>query len=317
MEEKQCTKCLKNYSLTFFSKNKQSKDGLNYWCKQCMKIQLAEKKQKIKDLDIQPPLTKYCPTCKITKPSINFAKSSVSMDGLFSYCKECRTIYDTDKRKAKKNNVIADDSITKKCQMCKQDKKQTEFRINRRCFDNFNDLCYSCDPKTNWSEEKKRISEKKYRTNNPDKMKEKYKKLSKFVNRRIRTSFNSRIKKALLNTNNKKNLKTIEYLGCSIDFFKGWIEHLFQENMSWENQGKWHLDHVKPCASFDLNQPEEIKVCFNWKNYQPLWAIDNLKKGDIVNNEYIQKHLEKANNYEIYVNNMSAQVKEGGLLEQP
>ncbi len=48
--------------------------------------------------------------------------------------------------------------------------------------------------------------------------------------------------------------------------------------MSWENYGKWHVDHILPCASFDLGKPEEQFKCFNYKNLQPLWATDNLKK---------------------------------------
>ena len=102
-----------------------------------------------------------------------------------------------------------------------------------------------------------------------------------------------------------------------ITFFKDWTQHLFQDNMTWDNYGEWHLDHVKPCASFDLSDSEQVKICFNWKNYQPLWGIDNLIKNDTVDNELIQKHLEKATNYEKSINNIiSAQVKEGGLLEQ-
>jgi hypothetical protein len=314
---KKCSKCLDTYSLSFFSKNKQSTDGLSYWCKKCINSKVAEKKLKMKDLDIQCPSTKYCPRCEIIKSSSYFAKSKVSMDGLFSYCKECRTTYDTNKRKSVKEKVIVDSSIIKICQSCKLSKQLTEFRVNRKCVDNFNDMCYTCDPKTNWTRDKKHISEKKYRMNNPDKMKEKYKNQSKLINRRIRSSLNSRLKSALLNSTNKKTNSIVNYIGCTITFFKDWIENLFQDNMTWDNYGEWHLDHVKPCASFDLSDSEQIKICFNWKNYQPLWGIDNLIKNDTVDKELIQKHLEKATNYEKSINNIiSAQVKEGGLLEQ-
>jgi len=50
--------------------------------------------------------------------------------------------------------------------------------------------------------------------------------------------------------------------------------------MTWSNYGKgWHIDHIKPCASFDLSNPEQQKICFHYTNLQPLWAIDNIKKG--------------------------------------
>jgi len=50
--------------------------------------------------------------------------------------------------------------------------------------------------------------------------------------------------------------------------------------MSFSNYGKWHIDHIIPCARFDLRKPNEQKKCFNYKNLQPLWAFDNLSKND-------------------------------------
>ena len=46
-----------------------------------------------------------------------------------------------------------------------------------------------------------------------------------------------------------------------------------------ENQGLWHLDHIRPCADWDLTKPAEQAGCFHYSNYQPLWAKDNLSKG--------------------------------------
>jgi hypothetical protein len=50
--------------------------------------------------------------------------------------------------------------------------------------------------------------------------------------------------------------------------------------MTKENHGKWHIDHIKPCISFNLTDPVNNKwLCFHYTNLQPLWAEDNLKKG--------------------------------------
>ena len=50
--------------------------------------------------------------------------------------------------------------------------------------------------------------------------------------------------------------------------------------MTKENYGEWHVDHIKPCASFDLTDPEQQAICFHYTNLQPLWAVDNIKKRD-------------------------------------
>ena len=52
--------------------------------------------------------------------------------------------------------------------------------------------------------------------------------------------------------------------------------------MSWDNYGihGWHIDHIRPCASFDLTDPEQQRQCFHYPNLQPLWAFDNLSKND-------------------------------------
>lgn len=79
-----------------------------------------------------------------------------------------------------------------------------------------------------------------------------------------------------------KSANTVELLGCSIEEYKKYLESKFQEGMKWENHGiyGWHIDHIKPCASFDLTNPEEQKKCFHYTNTQPLWADENVKKRD-------------------------------------
>jgi|SRR3989304_7237808 len=79
---------------------------------------------------------------------------------------------------------------------------------------------------------------------------------------------------------NWKNGKTIDLLGCTIDELKIYLENQFKPGMSWDNYGLygWHIDHIKPCAKFDLLDPKQQKDCFNYKNLQPLWAEENLRK---------------------------------------
>lgn len=91
----------------------------------------------------------------------------------------------------------------------------------------------------------------------------------------------SRLLRAL-NQGTKKLRKyghTYKLLGADIDIIKKHIEDQFIKGMTWENRGKWHIDHIKPIASFDLNNIKEQYKAFHYSNLQPLWAIDNLKKG--------------------------------------
>ena len=80
----------------------------------------------------------------------------------------------------------------------------------------------------------------------------------------------------------KKAYKSMELLGCTIEHVRDHLESQFTEGMTWDNMGRggWHIDHIIPCAFFDLSKPSHQKVCFNWQNLQPLWESDNCSKQD-------------------------------------
>jgi hypothetical protein len=61
-----------------------------------------------------------------------------------------------------------------------------------------------------------------------------------------------------------------------------YLETKFHDGMNWNNYGKrgWHIDHIKPCAAFNLTNVTEQRACFHYTNLQPLWWYDNLKKAD-------------------------------------
>ena len=90
----------------------------------------------------------------------------------------------------------------------------------------------------------------------------------------------ARMHQALQAQNSYKNSKARELIGCSYQELKQHLQSLFVEGMSWDNFGEWHIDHIRPCASFDLTDPEQQKECFHYTNLQPLWAADNLAKSD-------------------------------------
>ena len=80
-----------------------------------------------------------------------------------------------------------------------------------------------------------------------------------------------------------KRYRSLKYLDCNIEIFKEYIKKQFQEGMTWDNHGKWHIDHIRSCASFDFSNEEEICMCFHYTNLQPLWASENISKGDKYN----------------------------------
>ena len=101
------------------------------------------------------------------------------------------------------------------------------------------------------------------------------------VNFKIRTAIRSRMTRALKIKSIKKQDSSLFLLGCTIQEAKKHIEKQFKEGMSWDNHSMrgWHIDHIIPCASFDLTDPEQQKKCFHYTNLQPLWAKENMSKG--------------------------------------
>ena len=94
-----------------------------------------------------------------------------------------------------------------------------------------------------------------------------------------------------------KDKHSIEYLGCSSnDYFK-WILN-YNNNYNLDNHGKeWHIDHVIPLSKFDLNNPKEQLIAFNWRNTMPLSSSDNLKKNNKILQEQIDAHYKKVIQY--------------------
>lgn len=81
----------------------------------------------------------------------------------------------------------------------------------------------------------------------------------------------------------RKSASTLTLLGCTIRQLRDHLESQFGPGMTWDNYGLrgWHIDHKRPCASFDLTDPEQQAACFHFSNLQlqPLWAEENLRKG--------------------------------------
>lgn len=138
------------------------------------------------------------------------------------------------------------------------------------------------------NKERLKIIRKKYR-NRPEikehiKLRNKIYTKNKFLNNPTLKSIKNlkiRINKAI--KNNPKSMKSSKLFGCTTSQLIKYIESKFKPGMSWDNYGYngWHVDHIKPCAKFDLSKKSEQRKCFNYKNLQPLWKHENMSKSDI------------------------------------
>lgn len=187
------------------------------------------------------------------------------------------------------------------CPNCKTFKNKTEFNKHRNRHDGLQSNCRKClaEEQKKWAKtpqgnrklkeyRKKHRDElllygKKYREKNR-------KKLTKQEQIRVKTDVNFKIRKLMrsivirsikrVSKSNCKYSSTITQIGCSDTFFKEYIEKKFKPGMTWQNHGQWHMDHIIPCSSFDLTDPEQQKKCNHYSNLQPLWKHENLAKRD-------------------------------------
>ena len=130
------------------------------------------------------------------------------------------------------------------------------------------------------------IQRKIYRFEHPELMKEQRKKFLKNNNNKIAQSLRKRIRSLL-----GSGKKAPELLGCTISEFLEWLQFNFEldnhKEMNFNNYGIWELDHVKPCAKFNLENETELKNCFNWKNIAPLLQKENRSKTNKICNSHI------------------------------
>jgi hypothetical protein len=180
-----------------------------------------------------------------------------------------------------------------------------EFIVKARNLEDVNKYFYEHEPlsirmQKNWYEKNKenlKESRKKYRDENKNRMKQYWKEYAdknrERINERkrkrektnniarLRRVLRHRIYDSIKNNHGTKAYKTQQLIGCTVLELREYLKKQFKEGMTWENYGHktWHIDHIIPCASFDLTDPEQQKKCFHYTNLQPLWASENLSKG--------------------------------------
>lgn len=171
--------------------------------------------------------------------------------------------------------------------------KQLEYRRNRYKTYNRDE---QLEKRRIWyRNNKKRHAEnrERYERENKDRLKEARR---KWENKRFLEDVNYKLHKTLsgrirneLKTKCKKSDKTEELIGCSIEELKLYIQNQFIEGMNWDNWcvNGWHIDHRVPLSWFNLENENCRKLAFSYKNMQPLWGADNIKKKNYFSHKII------------------------------
>ena len=116
---------------------------------------------------------------------------------------------------------------------------------------------------------------------------------------KLACNLRSRTREAFKSKNLKKNNKTLELLGCSHNFFKSYIEFQLFRDMNLENYGSlWKIDHTLPCSSFNLLEFQQMEKCFNWINLRPMYASENISKGNKIDERLYLLQEVKANHFQ-------------------
>jgi len=210
--------------------------------------------------------------------------------------------------------------MVKVCGKCKVEKNFTEFYKNKRKKDGYQNYCRGCTKKSNacsfQKHKKKRMAtssryqkgeyskkyrrewaKKKYR-NNEEHRQQVIRNSVAYERRRLDTDPHFRMKHNIRNSLRKflkghtKSTTTEKLIGCTWEMLHEQFESQFEEGMTFENYGQWHIDHRIPCAAFT---PEEQHICWWHKNLQPMWASENQEKSDRYTEEDKQDLIRKYN----------------------
>ncbi len=227
--------------------------------------------------------------CGCGNSDCEFYASKQNSDGLENICKSCKSARRIEKRLANPNYYK---EMSNKSYLKRRGKKEARRKVYRS--ENKERILQSTRKYFLENQErlleirsenydKERPVKQAYFQKNKDKIVAKRKeRLKSNLNTRLSSALRSRLNHALRRAKTNKAGSAVKDLGCTIDEFKLYIESQFVEGMNWENYGLygWHIDHKNPLSYFDLSNLDEFKKACHYTNLQPLWATDNLKKGN-------------------------------------
>lgn len=185
--------------------------------------------------------------------------------------------------------------LTKKCSKCKQELSFENFYPDKSKKSGYRSHCKKCTVEYNISEKSKDCQKKYQKTQKGKDCRNGYRKTKKsidynnqYIKDRRKTDPNfklilllrMRLNKAL--KNNQKTGSAVRDLGCTVTELKFYLEGKFKDGMTWNNHGNngWHIDHEIPLSLFDLTNREQFLQAVHYTNLQPMWAKENISKGN-------------------------------------
>lgn len=226
---------------------------------------------------------KECSKCGELKDLSLFSKRSGSKDGFRGHCKSCvneNSRYNCKKYYSKNRDVLLNKSKKRKLEKIDPNSKiRTIKRLFKMCPENHS-ICTKCELIKELSNFSKDFNRKNKVSAHCNQCKNDYRKKRKSYDDvfKLSTTIRSMISSYIKSGGVKKSKSSQEILGCSFFEFKNYLELKFMEGMSWDNYGSWHLDHIIPISY--ANTENDIYELNHYSNFQPLWAFDNLSKGN-------------------------------------
>lgn len=292
-----CSKCKRELPISHFQKDKSKSDGLNTQCKDC--VTKYRKSPKGKEVASRAR-RKYYQTEKGKECQRRVDQKRFQNEEFKTKAKiRAKNYYERTKPEPKRIErmiKINEDGVeVLNCLNCNRILPVTQFY--KDCYQKTGYDCWCKDCRrelqirrlnTEEGKEYNRIQAKKYRQTEKGK-----EHVRTYNNEKFKQDIDFKIAKLLRNRilrvlkGNIKSGHTLNLLGCSIDELKAHLEMQFEPGMTWENQGGkdgWQIDHIIPCAKFNLSIPECQRICFNYRNLQPMWAKENNIKKDSLPN---------------------------------
>jgi len=221
---------------------------------------------------------KTCTKCHKRKPVSEFVIDKRIKGNYTSWCKKCISIYQKKYREINKKRIKELNKIYR--EKHKQEilrKKKKYYQAHKEKIIEYTKKYYKNNKKIILQRIKRRYKVKRKQI---IKYNVKYRRLRR--RNEIKIRLHDRLSKRIWDAvkENCKSAKTVKLIGCSIEKLEQHLQKQFKVGMTWDNYGfyGWHVDHILPCASFDLSKKSEQLKCFNYKNLQPLWAEENWSK---------------------------------------